>query len=107
MFIDTKRGVISLDAFIIRALKKSNIYECNVIILWRKIFQWNRTNVIDNQKILKNYDVAIILAHAFQISIIGRKVLIESLPLMVIIIYCVFAIDAVHKVSGFNNNFKV
>ena len=67
----------------------------------------NWTNVIDNQKILKNYDVSIILAHAFQISIIGRKVLIESLPLMVIIIYCVFAIDAVHKVSGFNNNFKV
>ena len=68
MFIDTKRGVISLDAFIIRALKKSNIYECNLIILWRKIFQWNiaRTNVIDNQKILKNYDVSIILAHAFQ-----------------------------------------
>ena len=67
----------------------------------------NWTNVIDNQKILKNYDVSIILAHAFQISIIGRKVLIESLPLMVIIIYCVFAIDAVHKVSGFNNNFKI
>ena len=58
-------------------------------------------------KNIEKYDVSIILSHGFQISIIGRKVLIESLPLMVIIIYCVFAIDAVHKVSGFNNNFKI
>ena len=86
----------------------NNTLEKNIPMEYNyQLLDHSRTNVIDNQKILKNYDVSIILAHAFQISIIGRKVLIESLPLMVIIIYCVFAIDAVHKVSGFNNNFKV
>ena len=55
---------------------------------------------------MNKYGVAIISEHTFQILIIGRNVLIESLSLVVIIIYRVFAIDAVYWVSGFNNNFK-
>ena len=55
---------------------------------------------------MNKFGVAIISQHTFQILIIGRNVLIESLSLVVIIIYRVFAIDAEYWVSGFNNNFK-
>jgi len=63
-------------------------------------------NAIHNEQILNKYGVAIISPHTFQILIIGRNGLIESLSLVVIIIYRVFAIDAEYWVSGFNNNFK-